>query len=118
MVHTSTPTIGRFCTRTMMEIVLRNSIAELNVIDIRPEGPVSYGGGNSQSTVEVMKIASNYWRCRASGSELARAMRAETMDVVLIDNDSRAVKNAQSLDALVIHGDITSRHSLQEGRHQ
>lgn len=48
------------------------------------------------------------------GSELARAMRAETMDVVLIDNDSRAVKNAQSLDALVIHGDITSRHSLQE----
>ena len=48
------------------------------------------------------------------GSELARAMRAETMDVVLIDNDSRAVKNAQSLDALVIHGDITSRRSLQE----
>ena len=35
------------------------------------------------------------------GSELARAMRAETMDVVLIDSDSRAVKNAQSLDALV-----------------
>ncbi|MGB2340021.1 MAG: NAD-binding protein, partial [Candidatus Poseidoniaceae archaeon] len=48
------------------------------------------------------------------GSELARAMRAETMDVVLIDSDSRAVKNAQSLDALVIHGDITSRSSLQE----
>jgi len=48
------------------------------------------------------------------GSELARAMRAETMDVVLIDNDSRAVKNAQSLDALVIHGDITSRSALQE----
>ena len=48
------------------------------------------------------------------GSELARAMRAETMDVVLIDNDSRAVKNAQSLDALVIHGDITSREALQE----
>ena len=41
-------------------------------------------------------------------------MRAETMDVVLIDKDSRAVKNAQSLDALVIHGDITSRSSLQE----
>ena len=48
------------------------------------------------------------------GAELARAMRAETMDVVLIDNDSRAVKNAQSLDALVIHGDITSRDALQE----
>ena len=48
------------------------------------------------------------------GAELARAMRAETMDVVLIDNDSRAVKNAQSLDALVIHGDITSRESLIE----
>ena len=48
------------------------------------------------------------------GAELARAMRAETMDVVLIDNDSRAVKNAQSLDALVIHGDITSRDTLRE----
>ena len=48
------------------------------------------------------------------GSELARAMRAEMMDVVLIDHDSRAVKNAQSLDALVIHGDITSRRSLKK----
>ena len=75
--------------------------------------PVSYEE-NSQSTVEVMKNASNYWRCWPSWLGITRAMRAETMDVVLIDNDSRAVKNAQSLDALVIHGDITSRRSLQE----
>ena len=39
------------------------------------------------------------------GTELARALRAEEMDVVLVDSDSRAVKNAQNLDVLVIHGD-------------
>ena len=42
------------------------------------------------------------------GTELARALRAEEMDVVLVDNDSRAVKNAQNLDVLVIHGDHDS----------
>ena len=36
------------------------------------------------------------------GTELARALRAEEMDVVLVDSDSRAVKNAQNLDVLVI----------------
>ena len=52
---------------------------------------------NSQSTVEVMKMRVIIGGAGRVGSELARAMRAETMDVVLIDNDSRAVKNAQSL---------------------
>ena len=36
------------------------------------------------------------------------------MDVVLMDFDSRAVKNAQNLDVLVIHGDLTTRHKLNE----
>ena len=48
------------------------------------------------------------------GTELARALRAEEMDVVLVDNDSRAVKNAQNLDVLVIHGDLTRRDKLNE----
>ncbi len=48
------------------------------------------------------------------GTELARALRAEEMDVVLVDSDSRAVKNAQNLDVLVIHGDLTTREKLNE----
>jgi nucleoside-diphosphate-sugar epimerase len=36
------------------------------------------------------------------------------MDVVLVDSDSRAVKNAQNLDVLVIHGDLTTRDKLHE----
>ena len=48
------------------------------------------------------------------GTELARALRAEEMDVVLVDSDSRAVKNAQNLDVLVIHGDLTTRDKLYE----
>ena len=48
------------------------------------------------------------------GTELARALRAEEMDVVLVDYDSRAVKNAQNLDVLVIHGDLTTRQKLNE----
>ena len=48
------------------------------------------------------------------GTELARALRAEEMDVVLVDSDSRAVKNAQNLDVLVIHGDLTTREKLHE----
>ena len=48
------------------------------------------------------------------GTEMARALRAEDMDVVLVDSDSRAVKNAQNLDVLVIHGDLTTREKLHE----
>ena len=48
------------------------------------------------------------------GTEMARALRAEDMDVVLVDSDSRAVKNAQNLDVLVIHGDLTTREKLYE----
>ena len=35
------------------------------------------------------------------GSGLARALRSEEKDVVLVDNDARAVKNAQGMDILV-----------------
>jgi trk system potassium uptake protein TrkA len=48
------------------------------------------------------------------GTDLAKALRAEDLDVVLVDSDSRAVKNAQNLDALVIHGDFVSREKLIE----
>ena len=48
------------------------------------------------------------------GFELARTLRLQNHDVVLIDNDARAIKNAQQLDVLVISGDITSREKLQE----
>jgi trk system potassium uptake protein TrkA len=48
------------------------------------------------------------------GTDLAKALRAEDLDVVLVDSDSRAVKNAQNLDALVIHGDFVSRGKLIE----
>ena len=48
------------------------------------------------------------------GTELAKTLRAEEMDVVLVDSDSRAVKNAQNLDVLVIHGDLTTREKLHE----
>ena len=48
------------------------------------------------------------------GTDMAKALRAEDMDVVLVDSDSRAVKNAQNLDVLVIHGDLTTREKLFE----
>ena len=48
------------------------------------------------------------------GTDLAKALRAEDIDVVLMDSDSRAVKNAQNLDVLVIHGDLTKRDKLHE----
>lgn len=48
------------------------------------------------------------------GTDLAKALRAEDLDVVLVDSNSRAVKNAQNLDALVIHGDFISREKLIE----
>ena len=48
------------------------------------------------------------------GTDLAKALRAEDLDVVLMDSNSRAVKNAQNLDALVIHGDFVSREKLIE----
>ena len=48
------------------------------------------------------------------GTELARALRNEGKDVVLVDNDARAIKNAQSIDILVLHGDITQREKIVE----
>jgi len=48
------------------------------------------------------------------GYALARALSREKYDVVIIDQDSRAVSNAQTLDGLVLHGNITSRETLLE----
>ena len=48
------------------------------------------------------------------GIALAKAMANEKYDLVVVDNDSRAVANAQSLDCLVVNGNITSRETLLE----
>ncbi len=48
------------------------------------------------------------------GSGLASALRSEDKDVVLVDNDAMAVKNAQGMDILVLHGDITQRQKFIE----
>ena len=36
------------------------------------------------------------------GTGLARALRSEDKDVVLVDNNARAVKNSQGMDILVL----------------
>jgi len=48
------------------------------------------------------------------GIALAKALANEKYDLVVVDNDSRAVANAQSLDCLVVNGNITDRHTLLE----
>ena len=48
------------------------------------------------------------------GTGLARALRSEAKDVVLVDNNARAVKNSQGMDILVLHGDITQREKFIE----
>ena len=37
------------------------------------------------------------------GTGLARALRSEEKEVVLVDNNARVVKNAQGMDILVIY---------------
>ena len=48
------------------------------------------------------------------GCGLAKSLISEGKVVVLMDNNPAAVKNAQMLDALVIHGDITHRSKLED----
>tara|TARA_X000001036_G_C20678584_1_gene805095 strand:- start:1054 stop:2469 length:1416 start_codon:yes stop_codon:yes gene_type:complete len=48
------------------------------------------------------------------GTGLAKALRSEDKDVVLVDNNARAVKNSQGMDILVLHGDITHRQKFVE----
>ena len=48
------------------------------------------------------------------GTGLARALRSEDKEVVLVDNSARAVKNSQGMDILVLHGDITDRKKFIE----
>ncbi|HIG03922.1 MAG TPA: hypothetical protein EYQ53_06050 [Candidatus Poseidoniales archaeon] len=46
------------------------------------------------------------------GVGLAKALRSENRDVALLDNSAAAVKSAQMIDALVLHGDVTNREQL------
>ena len=48
------------------------------------------------------------------GSGLASALRSEDKEVVLVDNNARAVKNSQGMDILVLHGDVTDRSKFIE----
>ena len=46
------------------------------------------------------------------GYALAQALANEEYDIVIVDNDPRAVSRAQALDALVIYGNLTDRETL------
>ena len=48
------------------------------------------------------------------GRGVAKALRSEGRDVVLIDTDPLAIKEAQALDVLVVQGDATIREDLIE----
>jgi len=48
------------------------------------------------------------------GRGVAKALRTEGRDVVLIDSDPAAIKEAQALDVLVVQGDATIRADLME----
>ncbi|MBC8437731.1 MAG: NAD-binding protein [Euryarchaeota archaeon] len=48
------------------------------------------------------------------GRGVAKALRSEGRDVVLIDSDPIAIKEAQALDVLVVQGDATRRPDLIE----
>ena len=49
------------------------------------------------------------------GRGVARALYNEGQDVVLIDPDPAAIKEAQTIDAFVLLGDVTRREVLKEG---
>ena len=48
------------------------------------------------------------------GRGVAKALRSEGRDVVLIDTDPVSIKEAQALDVLVVQGDATLREDLME----
>jgi len=48
------------------------------------------------------------------GRGVAKALRSEGRDVVLIDSNPAAIKEAQALDVLVVQGDATIREDLME----
>ena len=49
-----------------------------------------------------------------TGLELAKSLLSEDKPVALIDNDASAIKMAQSVDCLIVHGDVTQREVLRE----
>ena len=52
------------------------------------------------------------------GRGVAKALRSEGRDVVLIDTDPVSIKEAQALDVLVVQGDATLREDLMEAEVQ
>ncbi|MCS5534461.1 MAG: NAD-binding protein, partial [Candidatus Poseidoniales archaeon] len=48
------------------------------------------------------------------GRGVAKALRSEGQDVVLIDPEPDAVKEAQTIDAFVLLGDVSRREVLKE----
>ena len=48
------------------------------------------------------------------GRGVAKALYNEGQDVVLIDSDPAAIKEAQSIDAFVLLGDVSRREILKE----
>ena len=50
------------------------------------------------------------------GRGVARALYDEGQDVVLIDSDPAAIKEAQSIDAFVLMGDVSRRDALKEAK--
>ena len=47
------------------------------------------------------------------GVGLAKNLRSENRDVVLLDDSASSVKSAQNIDALVLHGDAMDREKLK-----
>ncbi len=47
------------------------------------------------------------------GVGLAKNLRSENRDVVLLDDSANSVKSAQNIDALVLHGDAMDREKLK-----
>ena len=82
------------------------------------KGTVELNGGtykvkNMQKHGEVLKTCVSV-EVQVGGIALAKAL-ANEYDLVIVDNDSRAVANAQSLDCLVVNGNITSREIMEAG---
>nr|MCS5537891.1 TrkA family potassium uptake protein [Candidatus Poseidoniaceae archaeon] len=49
-----------------------------------------------------------------TGLELAKSLLSEDKPVALIDNDASAIKMAQGVDCLIVHGDASQREVLSE----
>lgn len=71
------------------------------------------GGGESTGGVRMRIVIGGAGEV---GRGVAKALRSEGRDVVLIDNDTHALKEAQALDVLVLQGDASRREDLEEAK--